>query len=859
MLRRACVVLVLLGLVGCDEPPPPPGDAGSDTGPTPTCDRVFDPYTHGGDGAADPLPVPAGEVRAGRITAADLPPWPTGLETWSPGDFVLASETFAVVIEDVGPSDLYDRTGGRPVGLTLVEDGTLVRPADYEEVLLGLSGYLVYTDRVSVIADGSDGGAAIIRASGPMGPIDFIGALLDPLRGSDDFEGWQAAIDYVLEPGASGIDVVLHVDHAGARNRRAGNMLLAFMQGYRMPVLVPGVGFRSLTGALPYVAFDDEWGGAGWAWQAPEGETITSLLDEGGVTITTLGPVPLAACSRVDVPLGRIVIGDGIAGVLATLERDAGTALTTLSGHVTESDGTTPAPDVRVHVSVGGEYFARVRPAADGSYSLEVPAGALEISAYRIGFPLATITMPAASAFGDIELSSFGTLHVMVDEGGTPSPARIQVFPASGVTERPPEALGERPVTSGRDRVEFTTTGESTMRLPLGEYRVVVSRGYEYELEDSMASISTSATTEVAAHLRHSVDTTGVMCADYHIHTSRSLDSEDDARLKVSALVADGLEIPIRSDHEFIAEMQPVIESLGLEDYAVGLTGEELSTWEWGHFGVFPLVYDRAAPSGGRTPWEGRLAPAVFAEVLARPESPLLVVNHPRAGSIGFGYFTVAGYDPVTGVADREDLWDETWSILEVVNGESFEAARDGAVRDWFSFLSQGREVWAVGSSDSHHIYGDPVGYPRTCLTLGTDDPHAVTPAMVADATGSGHAYVSGGLYLDVEGPGGEGPGDRITGAGATASFHVVVRAAEWISADALEVIVDGVTTETFPLDGPTGADPTVRFDDTVVVPVDAAAAGSWVVFHASASDDMADLHPGRRPFAFSNPVYLTR
>ena len=51
-----------------------------------------------------------------RITADQLPDFPSGLQVWEGGDFVLANEHIAMVIEDVGQSELYDPWGGRPVG-----------------------------------------------------------------------------------------------------------------------------------------------------------------------------------------------------------------------------------------------------------------------------------------------------------------------------------------------------------------------------------------------------------------------------------------------------------------------------------------------------------------------------------------------------------------------------------------------------------------------------------------------------------------------------------------------------------------------------------------------------------------------
>src|SRR5690606_1111137 len=96
----------------------------------------------------------------------------------------------------------------------------------------------------------------------------------------------------------------------------------------------------------------------------------------------------------------------------------------------------------------------------------------------------------------------------------------------------------------------------------------------------------------ITTTLARSVDTPGVMCADFHIHSHRSVDSSDPSTLKVAGLVADGLEIAIRSEHEWVSDYAPVIDTMGLSDFAFGIAGLELTTFTYGHFGVFPLVPD---------------------------------------------------------------------------------------------------------------------------------------------------------------------------------------------------------------------------------------------------------------------------
>ncbi|MCC7535582.1 MAG: CehA/McbA family metallohydrolase, partial [Deltaproteobacteria bacterium] len=332
---------------------------------------------------------------------------------------------------------------------------------------------------------------------------------------------------------------------------------------------------------------------------------------------------------------------------------------------------------------------------------------------------------------------------------------------------------------------------------------------------------------------------------------------------KVQSAAADGLEIPVSTEHEYVLDFQPVVEQLGLTRWVRGMCGSELSTLVYGHFGVFPLVPDPTLPNMGATVWYHRLAPEVFDLVRAIGTQPALIINHPRDGGSIKGYFNAVGYDPITGTVENEELWDDGWNVIEAFNGSDFERNRDSTVVDWFSFLEQGRRVFAVGDSDSHHVRSDPVGWPRNSVLLGTDVPSEVTPEQVRDAVTAGHVVVTGGILVTATTASGAGPGDEERVAGEEATIHVVVQAPSWIDVDELEVIADGATRERIPI---TDADadperPAVRFERDVVVPVRAAAPGSWVVFHARGDDALAPLYPGdgRRPFGLTNPIFLVR
>src|SRR5690606_20070020 len=142
------------------------------------CEEAFELERGGEAGHDEPLASEPDEARAGRLTEPMLPDDAEGLATWAPGDFVLANDRIGVLIEDVGESDIYDPWGGKIVGLSRVADGRLVDPVDFEEVIVGLSRFTLETESVTVLADGSEGGPAVVRATGVLSPVPAIDELL---------------------------------------------------------------------------------------------------------------------------------------------------------------------------------------------------------------------------------------------------------------------------------------------------------------------------------------------------------------------------------------------------------------------------------------------------------------------------------------------------------------------------------------------------------------------------------------------------------------------------------------------------------------------------------------------------------
>lgn len=850
----------ILAVPGCS------GDGNSQA----ECELVLE-FEAGSDGHPDPLgTVGPGQARAGRIEQGELPVSRSGLAVWAAGDFVLANDRVAMVIEDVGPSDLYDPWGGRPVGIMRVSRGQLIEPAEFGEFFILSGRQSIVTQRVTVLNDGSDGQAAVIRATGSPAPTPFFEPLVGALL-RDEFTDMAVAIDYVLEPDADHVDIHVLYRSPRVRDTRVNAVLHAYMFPQRMPLYAPGVGFDAESKDIPYLAFIDDQA-TSYAYSTP-GATLGGGIYTSGFASNFGEPFDIAACSETRRHHARITIGGpGLDGLLQAVARTEGTSLEPISGVVKESDGT-PAAGVRVHVTDGsGGYLTRATTDAGGAYTVHVPQSqAAELTLWRRGAALlGPIALAPQQRTMDITLEPAGLVHVQAvdDATGTPLPARIQVLPVADEIPSLPDYFGEPKVTSGRVHVEFAAQGEATLRLPEGQWEVVVSRGYEYEIVREVVTISANSTIDVQARLAHVVDTTGYMCADYHIHTHTSSDSGDDARDKIRGAVAEGLDIPVRSEHEYVADFQPLIEELGLADWAFGVGSVEMTSFQvWGHMGVLPLEPDPTQVNAGAPIWqrfpqasspdepvETLNPPEVFAAVRARPEEPTIIINHPRGNT---NYFTAAGYDRLTGEVDYPAYWDEEFQVVEVFNDSSWRENLDETVADWLSFLNHGRRVFAVGSSDSHGMSSSPLGYPRTCLNVGTDDPRALSAELVRDVTAAGHSTVSGGIYVYAS-VGTAGPGDDVVGASPMTTVHVRVEAPSWVDVDWIDIVVDGEVVDTIGV-LPGDADPTrpaIRYQADIPIQV-APGFGSYVIVAAYGDAPLEPVHPGRIPFGVTNPIFL--
>ncbi len=399
----------------------------------------------------------------------------------------------------------------------------------------------------------------------------------------------------------------------------------------------------------------------------------------------------------------------------------------------------------------------------------------------------------------------------------------------------------------------FVLAGPAEIVVPAGRYDVSISRGPEWSAVVRHLTVSRGGRARLAARLTHEIDTPGWLSADFHVHAAASFDSAVPMRDRAVQFASDGVDLIVSTDHNVIADYGPVIAGLGLGAVLQSMTGDEITTSDWGHFGAFPLPIDPAEAGGGAVPVRGRTPTEIFAEVRRTAPDAIIDIHHPRLEGGAMGYFHKARFDRTTLVAGRPGFSSD-FDAIEVLNGfqDADRKTLDAVLADWFAFLDRGRRITATGNSDTHHLTFNLGGYPRNYVRV--DATGADTAAAVIAAVRGQRAFFTTGPIVDVH-VGDVGLGGVARGQHGLIDLTVTVRAASWMDVDTLTVYVGGKVVVTRPITGT--HDP--RF--TAVLPL-AVLRDTYVVVRVSGQRPMAPIvgdEVGFRvtPLAVTNPIWI--
>ena len=532
----------------------------------------------------------------------------------------------------------------------------------------------------------------------------------------------------------------------------------------------------------------------------------------------------------------------------------------------------------RLHVRrADGAPMTEVRPAADGGYAFRLPPGSYELEARTPDGRTARREIQVGGA--DVELEALVTgaptrvalprgaamRLVFVGEKGTPDPD----LGDDGIDLH----FGDDAVAASRESNDISLAGlpgdPAAVALPPGRYRVLATRGPEYDVREARIEVEAGRTTSLVIEApRRVLETPGWIAADLHVHAEPSDDSTFPLGERVASFAAQGAEVLVATDHDRVTDYGPLLRELGLAGEIASMMGAEVTTsvrgeanpHTTGHYNVFPLRRDPDAYREGTPAHEGRRLRSVIADVRALGGASLVQMNHPRCGKGAdlcfFEHLSVAGeaFDPARPLADepnrvllerdaQDGPRDLDFDAMELLNGPSMDRYR--RVRaDWLSLLLQGEFRAATANSDSHAAR-EVVALPRTYVRMADDRPQAFDERAFVEAVRAGRSWGTTGPLLDVE-LGGAGPGERFRG--AAGELRVRVRAAPWVPVSRARVLVNGAPADERPL----------AAGEELRVPL-AFEGDSFVTVEVEGEPDALyrALAPEFVPFAFCNPIFV--
>jgi hypothetical protein len=829
------------------------------------------------------------------------------------GDWLLENCLARFVIQDAGKRDLHSvgQYGGNVIDAELVG-----RPDrdQFFELQPGLNvETVINAQSVEIVNDGANGAPAVVRSCGPDDLLDYINpssvgedlGFTFPAAANDTDLNIEGCTEYRLAGGQTHLEVETFVmnhdpDEIGLFVGDYVNGMGQLEQWSpptagvgEISITVPGAvaqsyfGFGSATGVdyslvpveIPGSPFQtSSFTTSGVSFVAQSHSIITILLLQTPVFFV---PGAVDGQPGVNSFLRFFGVGDGSpSNAMDLLNEVFEVQVGRLAGCVTV--GGAPAPHARV--AVGPVVTGRIASLStlfvtddEGCYEGTLEPGSYGAAAsqegtpYEGGGPLPALRnapiVADQTAQLDFALPATGRVEVTVlDENGLAVPARVTVVGFDPSPEPRILSSGLELVTTGlfrdvtKDALSFGLAwiqyagadGRAAFDLEPGAYQVFVSRGTEYSAFDAPLAVGAGATTAIVAQIARVLDTPGFISSDYHVHMLPSPDSRISLENRALSFAGEGVDNIIATDHDAHTDLLPTIATLGLAEFVHATVGEEITSFDYGHFNGYPQAVDPARPSGGSTDWAGAAPPgedfpALGNFTLKPSEIDAAAVNAPANAGLGTvvqanhigSHFSPLKIDtslaagPASLLSDvdkerfrfctsaiagscaaRGELF-HPFAALELWNGSSA-GAQDTFMNQrmgiWMNHLNHGLLTTAIADTDTHTFTDLEQAGARTWTPSSTDAPPEVVDLEIGQAVRAGRAVGGQGLYvqarlLATDGSGGEahfGLGGSTQVAAPNGEVDLVIEAAAplWAEYDTIEIYRNATTCVTGRNDG---------------------------------------------------------
>lgn len=874
------------------------------------------------------------------------------------GDYLLQNESIRVIIQQP------DRTiGPGPFGGTII-DGDVVRPDGTGHDVIGEITPFINLGRtmeartVEVVRDGSGGGAAIVAATGPDEILDYLniqsvvsqylGTSLKLALNPDQDLPLTITNYFILRPGDRSVRYVTAIRNDGPDKLillagdlidsggnveffNPGSSLKGFGYGTALPEAMDFLAFRGTRSSYAYApppingkpgaAYMVVSGVAGTVMGLSDAFKVIEVLTSPSLSETTPGATPVAAGGVAKVERWVAVGTGALSSITDALYEIRQVATGKVEGRIVDTAGN-PLAGARVSAIKSGATLTQFLSDETGTFSGTLPEGSYALSGQIPGRIITAPGVTSVSAGGSASATVTASLPSYVDitaasPSGVPLPAKVSFICEGDCPESRTSQLRDISFDKLPDKLfqqDFVgATGKAHLPIAPGAYRIVASRGTTYSLWPTdtptsggyLVQIAPGETKPVSVTLARVVDVSGHLSSDFHVHSINSPDSPVPESERVLTFLGEGVDVLVSSDHDYITDFAPTIKTLGAESYIRSIIGNELTTFDYGHFNGFPTEVKTDSINGGAFDWAGGTGPSIhpadiFASFDAHPGEQVVQVNHPN-----WGYFTYIALDVTSGatlakpstfrIADPAGMTDsdtklfsEKFTAVELYNGF---ALKDFYVclNYWLGFLNRGFVVTGTAVSDTHRWRTTQSGFPRSFVRVGTgqDAVSTFNEAAFVTAVNQHKLIGTNGPFVRLSATNTKGSkaetGETITAsAGETVTVTAEVQTPSWFKIDRVELYSN--VRDTIPSPGKTSdaapkplqaqdvaVDPTVhllagaeggtdygRYLVTVHF-TDVPKTDSYYLVMVRGKDSLFPVitDASVTPFAFTNPVFV--
>ncbi|MBN2246148.1 MAG: PHP domain-containing protein [Candidatus Aminicenantes bacterium] len=557
-----------------------------------------------------------------------------------------------------------------------------------------------------------------------------------------------------------------------------------------------------------------------------------------------------------------LLVDDDMTGLLNRIHKDLKLHTETVEIRLEERTGDWVELTIR-EIASGAMFFRNFLKNTD-SISLPLPAGIYTVSANFFPAVQTAILEVGSGGKNSCTLTDAPLAKVKVkikDKKGAFFPGKVTFIGLDPTIT--PYFMPDNPVETGKIWESFKNSlfpGPEGIQalVPAGTYLVFASRGPEYSIDQRVVELFKDQHQDFLFEIEKVVETGDLISLDPHMHTNNS-DGRMGIPERIRSVAAEGIEVAVSTDHNFISDYLPDLMQLELDTWLHVIYGNEVTTGELLHYNTYPIRIRKEEPANGAINAFPDSVKRLFSSSRGKDPGAIIQVNHPRAGTIG--YFNNYQLDPEKAAFAKETM-DLTFDVLEVMNGPQYSGGNMAAVKDWLNLINRGHYYPIVGSSDSHGIDRSEPGYSRTYVLFGEKKGQTFDEDKLIQAVKSGKSFASNGPLIEFVVNDTFSFGETLTDSDGEVDIRIKVWSAPWVSVDQISLIVNGKRKMGFPSHrDPSGV---VKFykefplklsqDSALIVE----AVGSGSLFPVMQRSSRSGLREDAcTPYAISNPVFV--